>query len=202
MGEIRKAQKVKINFNTVEDLEKEFDCFIKEVHADRLTLDFPSALLDYIEYLNEGEEIAVKIFTPTGIKTYEAIVLNSPLEHDFVIEYIEQPENIQRREYLRVFMNLKVVIEGKGYNNNIVTHTLDVSGGGLRFHHKGEFEPNEPVKITLLMPNDRAVQAMGTVVQNNNLPKDEHVLFFTEISERERDRIIKKCFETQVTPES
>lgn len=197
MSEIREGQKVKVFVDTAEGSRKEFDCSIKDVHIDRLSLNFPDEILDYSEYVEECSEVFVKIFTPVGIKIFDAVVLDSPVEGNFVIEYVENTVEIQRREYVRTQMELKVLVERTG-QKGAIAYTLDVSGGGLKFKLDEDFEPNESVKLTIYMPNDRSIQARGVMIQNPYIPKYEHVLSFAEIDENDRDRIIKKCFEVQV----
>lgn len=197
MSEIRTGQKVKLFLTTAEDSKLEFDCTLKHVFEDRLALNYPEELLDYIDYLQEGDEIFVKIFTPVGVKGFDAMVLDTPLEDDFVIEYVENTSQVQRREFVRVFWTMKVFIERQGHDN-VIAYSIDVSGGGLRFRCEDEFPEKENVSITMFMPDGRLVKAKGQVIPNNYIPKDEHILSFTEIDEKERDRIIKKCFELQL----
>lgn len=200
MGEIRKGQKVKLLVNTEEGLKKEFDCFIKGVYEDRLSLDFPQELLEYSDYLEEGEDIPVKIFTPLGVKSFNAAILDSPYEEDFTIEYVESTNDLQRREYVRVPFTAKVFIETQD-KRTVIAYTMDISGGGLKFLSEEEFEPQEQVKITIYMPDDRSLQVKGVIIPNQYIPVNEHVLSFTEINEKDRDRIIKKCFEIQLAKE-
>lgn len=197
MGEVRKGQKVKLRFRTVDNSEKELDCFIKEVQSDRLFLTVPENFLNYIQYLDEGEELSARIFTPIGVKVFDAIVLNSPLETDFVIEYIEDSLQIQRREFTRVELETKVIIKRED-KDNIVTHTIDISGGGLRFYSEAKFEPDEKVGVLLYLPYAiRSIQAEASIVENKYIPENHYVLVFTKIDENERDKIIKQCFDTQ-----
>ena len=196
MGEIRKNQKVKLNFKTADGSEKELDCLIKEIYTDRLSLTTTEEILKYSEYLSEGEELVAKIFTPVGVKVISTIILDSPLENDFIIEFAEVSTEIQRREYLRVPLDTKVVIQ-RSLNDNIVTRTIDISGGGIRFNYNGEFYPKEEVDITLYLPDMKMIQANGIIIKNNHLPTDIHILSFNKIDENDRDKIIKKCFEIQ-----
>lgn len=200
MGEIKEGQKVKIFVFTDEETEKEFDCFIKEVYTDRLSLNFPDELLDYEEYLEEGEEIPVKIFTPLGIKSFNAAILDAPYEQDFTIEFVETTNDLQRREYVRVPLSVKTLVE-RTDKKSVITYTMDVSGGGIKFLSDEEFEPKEEVKLTMYMPDDRSIKAIGSIIENNHIPQGQHVLTFTDIEEKERDRIIKKCFEIQLSKE-
>jgi len=197
MGEIREGQKAKLSFKTADNSEKEFDCFIKEIQKDRLYLDFSQEILSYAQFLEEGTELPVKIFTPTGIKLFDTIILNSPLESEFVIEYAEDSIQIQRRAYTRIDLETKIIIQ-REEKTNIVTKTIDISGGGLRFFYEGDFDPGEQVKFLLYLPFEaHSVQSQGVIIKNEHIPKDQHILFFTDIKERERDRIIKKCFEME-----
>lgn len=196
MGEIKENQKVQLSFKLADGSSKEIDCLVVEAYTDRISLTAPAEVIEYSDYLGEGEELNVKIFTPSGVKIFDTIVLDSPLEPEFVIEYIQTATAIQRREFVRVDMELKVLLQ-KEDKTNLVTRTVNVSGGGLRFYSEGSFVPQEIVNITLYMPEDRAVQAKGVIIPNEFLPPNEYVLSFSEIQERERDRIIKKCFEAQ-----
>lgn len=198
MGEIRVGQKVKFHFQTVDGEDKEVDCFIRGVFSDRLELSTPDDIDDYEEYFEEGCELGVKIFTPLGIKTFDTIILDSPLESNFVIEYIENTSQIQRREYTRVELKAKIIIERTG-QKNIVTDTIDISGGGLRIYYDGTFEPQEKVGALLYLPYSIvSIKAKGIILENSHLPKNEHILYFTEIAERDRDKIIKLCFDMQI----
>lgn len=199
MGEIREGQKTKLMFKTADGTEKEFDCFIKEVFPDRLSLNFPRDLLDYACYLEEGTELPVKVFTPTGVKAFDSIIINSPYESEFVIEFVEDHIQIQRREFSRVDLKVKVIIE-RTDQNNVVTDTIDISGGGIRFLYDGEFEPQEEVGALLYLPNAlRSIKAKGYILKPEHLPKEQHVLLFTSISENDRDKIVKQCFDIQLS---
>ena len=197
MSEIREDQKAKLSFKLPDDSYKEMECFVKGIHHDRLSLTFPKEMMPYVRYLQEGEEVPISIFTPTGIRMFNSVILNSPLEEEFVVEYDENYTQIQRREYTRAKLETKFIVE-RLENENIVTHTIDIGGGGVRFFYEGSFKPNELVHCRLYLPFILAsVQAQGHILEKPYLNKNEHVVFFSKISEIERDKIIKKCFELE-----
>lgn len=197
MGEVQKGQKVKLFLNSIDDSEKEIDCFIKDVQKDRLSLGFTKEILNYAEFLEEGSELPVRIYTPSGVKTYSTIIIDSVLEDDFVIEFIEDCEEIQRRAYPRINLETKVIIQPKGYGN-IVTRTLDISEGGIRFFYEGKLEPKEPIIIMLYLPKDiRSIMAEGVIIESNHLPENQHVAVFTKIKTEDRDKIVKMWFDLQ-----
>jgi len=197
MSEINENQRVKLSFNIADGSVKELECSIKHLYKDRIAMAFPAETMYYVDFLQEGDEVIVKIFTPVGIKMFNAIILDSPLEDEFVVEFVESFIEIQRRKYLRTVLKTKIILE-RTEKENIVTHTFDIGGGGVRFFYKGTFEHNETVHCLLYLPlRIHSVQATGIIIKEGALKSNEHILVFTKIDERERDRIIKKCLELQ-----
>lgn len=196
MDIIRENQLVKLFFKDAEGSEKELNCTIKKIFKDRISLIPPEETIDYVDYLQEGDDVSVKIFTPAGIKAYDAIILNSPLEDNFVIEFVENYIEIQRRKYLRMDYEAKVLIQ-EGFTK-VVTHTIDIGGGGIRFASETPFESNQTVTCHLFLPEVAAIQAQGIIIKEKHLKDDEYVLFFTKINENDRTKILQKCFALQV----
>lgn len=197
MGEIKEDQKAKLSFKLADDSEKELECFIKAVEKDRLSLKIPHEAYSYAQYLQEGEEIPVKIFTPNGIRMFDAVILNSPEEPEFVIEYVEDNTQIQRREYLRSVLKTKFIVERQD-NENILTHTIDIGGGGIKFFYEGTFNKDEVVHCRLYLPfKMNSLQAQGIIIRQPHLPSNHHVFLFQKIDRFDRDKIIQKCFELQ-----
>ena len=197
MSEIKENQQIKLFFKTADGSEKELDCTINKLYSDRLSINFPRETINYVDYLKEGDELNVKIFTPSGIKMFDAIILNSPLEADFVIEFVEDYIDIQRRKYLRADLKTKVIIQ-RADNENIVTTTLDIGGGGIRFFYEGPITHREKSSCFLYLPMYlHSITASGIILKDEHLNADEYVMVFTKIEERDRDKIIKKCIEVQ-----
>lgn len=196
MDIIRENQLVKLFFKVAEGSEKELNCSIKRIYKDRIALIPPEETIDYVDYLEEGDDVSVKIFTPAGIKAYDAIVLNSPLENEFVIEFVENYIEIQRRKYLRMDYEAKVLVQ-VGFTK-LVTQTIDIGGGGIRFASETPFEPNQTVTCHLFLPEVPVIQAQGIIIKEKHLKENEYVIFFTKISEIDRTKILQKCFALQV----
>lgn len=196
MDIIRENQLVKLFFKAAEGSEKELNCSIKKIYKDRIALIPPEETIDYVDYLQEGDDVSVKIFTPAGIKAYDAIVLNSPLENEFVIEFVEDYIEIQRRKYLRMDYEAKVLIQ-VGFTK-VVTQTIDIGGGGIRFASETPFEPNQTVTCHLFLPEVPVIQAQGIIIKEKHLKENEYVIFFTKISEIDRTKILQKCFALQI----
>ena len=192
MSDISTNQKAKIFFDGENGIEMELDCFINSIDDDRLGLDYPEDAETLKKYLEEGTPIDVKIFTPSGLMVFESVVIDSP-DEGFVIEYVEDAVVIQRRDYSR--SPLKTKLELMLRTETFVASTIDISGGGIKFFSKEDLNPEEIVTGKLYLNNyDEPAKFEDVILDNPSLQPDEYTLAFTNIDEKERDKIIKTCF--------
>jgi c-di-GMP-binding flagellar brake protein YcgR len=197
MIEIIKGQELKLYFKTLNNLEKNVGCIVQEVLDDRILLGITDEVLNYAEFLEEGCELIVRIFDAGGIIIFSTIILDSPLGGDFVIEYPNKSVKIQRRQYPRAEIDMKIIIERKNANN-IITRFIDLGGGGLRFFYEGIFKPEEKLTLLLYLPKQiKSIRVDGIILKKEYLSKNEHILVFTNINTADRELIIKQCFELQ-----
>jgi len=197
MHELEAGQKIRIKINLSSLRSETITCVIKWFEDDRIALVFP----DEHEYLKknlpEGKEIEAVAYTDSGIFAFDSIVINSPLEHDFVIEMPDEKKRIQRRDYVRAAFNLKFVIKNR--DKEIDAKTVNIGGGGVRFLVKEELKPNSYWDFKLTMPDETIIRGGGTVLYSFlQGQKIISVIKFIEITETDRNRIIKKCFEEEV----
>jgi len=200
MKELRIGQKTRIKFYVAEEGKLiEIDCIIREIEYDRLLLIFPHNKMNYAKYLKEGNEVEVNIYTPNGIKILQSMIINSPLDDDFVIEYDEDAQDlqsIQRREYVRIPMSLDIVILKAG--SELPTKTVDIGGGGIKFAAKDEFLLGDIVNFRLNSSPGEFIDGKGRIInvqkfKNNSL----YVMYFVDMTEWERDKIFKLIFKVE-----
>ncbi|MBQ3311647.1 PilZ domain-containing protein [bacterium] len=195
MSNININEKAQIFFDGENDIEMELDCIIKNIFNDRLELEYPSDAPSTLkQYLCEGTPIDVKVFTPVGLVAFDSVVINSPEEESFVIEYAEDAAVIQRRNYSRYSLKTKLELESR--KEVFVASTIDISGGGIKFFSSEDLEPEQAVKGKLYLRNFNTPAIFeGEILDNPSLQPDEYTLAFTNIDEKERDKIIKTCFD-------
>lgn len=193
MNDIAKNQKAKIFFDGENGIEMELDCIVKTIYDDRIELAYPEDAEPLKQYLEEGTPIDIKIFTPSGLMVFESMVINSPYDDEFVVEYVEDAVVIQRRDYSRSPLKTKLTLELS--KEVFIASTIDISGGGIKFCSKEELEPEQVVKGKLYLRNyDAPASFEAVILDNPSLQPDEYTLAFTNIDEKERDKIIKTCF--------
>ncbi len=197
MLELENGQKVKIKFNTLTINDTELTCTVKWYENDRVSLVFPEDSEQYIKDFPEGREIEVVIYTNSGIFVFDSIVINSPLENDFVIELPDEKKKVQRRDYIRAHAGLKLVIhrEDKKYE----TRTINVGGGGIRFITEEKLDINELWNFSLFLPGNNVITGLGKVLYTILRGKlMASVITFTDIKETDRNRLIKFCLDEEI----
>lgn len=197
MNEFEAGQKIRLKFNTSSLRSESIMCVVKGVENDRIALVFPDEYYHLLKKLPEGKELEAVVYTDSGIYSFDSIVINSPLEHDFVIEIPDEKKRIQRRDYIRAPFNLKFVLTKFGME--IETKTINIGGGGVRFIVKDELKTNDIWNFNLYLPDEIVAKGKGVVLYSLLQGKQiVSVIKFVDISETDRNRIIKKCFEEEV----
>lgn len=196
LSSVKKGQKVQIEVDA--GIKKTIiDCYILEPESDRLTLSFPASKNEYAPYLSEGTEIKAFVYSFTGIMIFDSIVFDSPYNGMIVIEFSEHHQVIQRRKYLRMpfITDFYIIREEEG---NIKTSTVDISGGGVRFTCETLVEPDRLYPAQLrLSTAQHLIKLEGVILKKNFYRANEYVMEFTEIEEKDRDKIIQKCLELE-----
>ncbi len=192
---IKRGLKVQVEFETG-SRKTRIDCFIIEPEEDRMTLSFPPSKEEFVPYLNEGTELKAFIFTFSGIMIVDSIIFDSPLDGRFVIEFNEEHQVIQRRKYLRVPFITDFYLQREG--ENIKAATIDIGGGGVRFASETVLPVMQKFNASLRLSQfESLIKLEGFVLKKSFHKKNEYIYEFTEISDRDRERIIQKCIELE-----
>ena len=199
MGSFLVGKKAKVKFSLSQVRALEINCIVRREESDRISLTFPDDMQEFAHYLFEGQEIDLILYTDRGIRVLDSIVIDSPLEGDFVVEYYEDDNNIQRREYVRAQVKANLMIYQRGIVHPIKTTTIDIGGGGLRFNTPEEFIVGDEIDFALNLPGmDLPIKGSGEVLKMVKQDDgDWAVILFTKILESDRNKIIKYCFEIE-----
>lgn len=82
---IHSGQKLSINI-IKDDKLIEIIGVVTEVLDDRISIELPKYFMRYIEFLEVGKPLTVKIFSKLGTVDFNTVVITSPLEERFTIE--------------------------------------------------------------------------------------------------------------------
>ncbi|MBW6408542.1 flagellar brake protein [Clostridium weizhouense] len=186
--------------------DKVYKSLIQDIGEDFININLP---------VNDGEYLTLKVNDNIEINSYvkggscfnfHCEVLGRGREDSIIYYTLSKPDNIkeiQRRDFARVdilnSINYKKItemseeeIEEKEYDNALM---VDLSGGGIRFKTKEKLKIKDIVIIEFTL-NGQTNHLKAEVVRCERSFDNEYIygVKFLEISEKQRDKIIREIF--------
>lgn len=190
--------------------EKECKSRIADVEEESFLIEVPiESGSGRIKKLYIGDELSVYFLTESGVKNYFNTYVLGFADDVVQLVRIRKPEpetitKIQRRHFLRVVAELEIAVLMKD-GVRFVTHTEDVGGGGVSFNCSSEFKlaQGDQLFCWLLIPfKNGAIDHApfeAEVVRTKKLETGRTIVMlkFVSISDLERQKLIRYCFERQ-----
>ena len=114
---------------------------------------------------------------------------------------------MQRRRYVRIdlFIPIQVVLNMADDELTVNAKTLDISGGGIRFYSRQEFQVDDLLILTLPFESGEVVTVNAKVVLSRESNKDgidggyyTTAASFYDLSERQESLIVSECFQHEL----
>jgi len=201
---------IQVNSIDEEEARQEYKSRIADVTQDHISMEVPiHEGSGRLKRLYPGDELSIYFITDGGVKNYftsSVIGFN-----DDVIRLVQikkpAPESItkiQRRNFLRVPAEVDIAVRLSD-NYQFVAMTDDVGGGGISFVCEGHIpvRNTQTVGCWLLLPFKNGtiehVPFKSEVVRVKPLEtgRQQVMLRFSEITETDRQKVIRYCFERQ-----
>lgn len=190
--------------------EKEYKSRIADEEEDSFLIEVPiESGTGRLKRLVIGDELSVYFLSEGGIKNFFNTYVTGFADDKVQMIRIRKPEpetitKIQRRNFLRVVADLEIAVRMKD-NTRFITYTEDVSGGGVSFKcdSKYNISQDDQLYCWLLIPYKNGsidhVPFEAKVVRIKKLETDRVIamLKLVSISDMERQKIIRYCFERQ-----
>ncbi|WP_019638961.1 flagellar brake protein [Paenibacillus fonticola] len=192
------------------DMDKECKSRIADMEEDTLLIEVPiESGSGRIKRLYMGDELSVYFLTEQGVKNYFNTYVLGFADDVVQLVRIRKPEpetitKIQRRHFLRVIAKLDLAVRLKD-NTRFVAFTEDVGGGGVSFlaDSKYKLAEGEPLFCWLLLSFKNGsidhVPFEAQIVRTKKLETGRTMTMvkFVSISDMERQKLIRYCFERQ-----
>lgn len=156
-----------------------------------------------------GDELSVYFLTDNGVKNYFNTYVTGFADDVVQLIRIRKPDpesitKVQRRHFLRVVAELEIAVKLKDGSRFVAT-TDDVGGGGVSFlcDGKNKIIVGDQLYCWLLIPYKNGTiehapfEAEVVRVKNLETGRNLVMLKFISISDMERQKIIRYCFERQ-----
>lgn len=184
-----------------------FDSRIEDVAKDKLFVSMPTDKGNTIP-LKPNTKLHISYVMENGRFSFKSMVLDR-VKDPLPLLVIQYPDAVFRQE-LRAFfrvdtrMNIKILVDVDS-GDGIVSQKLfeakvaDMSGGGLRLFTDAKVEKDAIIEIYFIGNMDRLEQVKGAVMRSRRVEdKYELGIKFLELSQSDRDKIIKYVFKRQV----
>lgn len=193
MGLFQENQKAKIIFEA-DDKVVEMDCYIEKIYYDRIRLRLPKAANRYTPYLKTGNKITVNVFSHAGVLVQDSVILTSPLEKEFTVEYDMDAIRIEnRRRIKRYSANCNLIIF-RPLLGNIETQLIDLSTSGLRYYSDIPLEAGSEYDCKLMLkPTDAKILFKGKVLDNKGLPAGVYRMYINKIAYKDKQILLDYC---------
>jgi len=202
-----------IQVNSIDEIEakEELKSRIADVQDEYLLIEIPIRIKDgKLKRLYSGDELSAYYITDGGVKNFFTTSVLGFQEDIFKMLVIKKPElsaitKVQRRNFLRVPAELEIAVKVSEHIQ-FIGLTDDVGGGGISFlcEKTIPLQVNNIASCWLLVPyKSGKVDHVNFKAEMVRVIKKENnfqliMLRFIEISDRERQKIIRYCFERQL----
>ena len=190
MDLIKSGQKISIYFQKEEKLV-EISCKITEVFEDRIVVELPQYFMRYIEFLNVGHALTAKVFSKIGTIDFNTIIISSPLEDDFMIEYdknaikltpTEEIPSVEAIENLDIKTRDGILLKER---------TFLLSTEYLKFYSDSTFKVNDVFEGELLLPkNYGIIKFTGTITDVDPVYDNEFTASYSNMTEDDRQALL------------
>ncbi|NOU72105.1 glycosyl transferase [Paenibacillus sp. LMG 31458] len=199
--------------NSIDDEESkiEYKSRIADVTDSVIAIEIPlNEKTGRLKKLYQGDELSTFYLGQGGVKHYFTTSVTG--FRDDVIRLVElrkpEPEaitQVQRRSFLRVLAELEIAVKLSD-QIQFIGVTEDVGGGGISFICEGHIPigMNASISCWVLVPykngNIEHIPFTGEVVRVKQLEtgKQLAMIRFIDIADRERQKLIRFCFERQM----
>ncbi len=193
MGLFQENQKAKIIFEA-DDKIVEMDCYIGKIYYDRINFELPKAADRYSQYLKTGNTITINVFSQVGVLIQESIILSSPLEKEFTVEYDQDSIRIENRRRIKRYSTSCDLIIFRPLLGNIETQLIDISTRGLRYYSDIPLEAGAIFDCkVLLKPTDKKILFKGRIADNKGLPTGVYRMVIHKIAYKDKQMLLDFC---------
>ena len=186
---IKVGQKLNISFPK-EDNIVEITATISGIYDDRLVIELPQYFMRYIEYLEVGEPLTIKVFSKIGTVDFNTIVISSPLEDEFSVELDYNAMKLTPTEEIPMVEAVEVmnVIFGEQVFR---VNTFEIATKYVKFYSDCSFEVGDEIECGLILPEKCGIiKFKGQISFVDPVYDNEFTVSYTMMTEEDRQTLL------------
>lgn len=190
MDLIKPNQKLSLNFQKEDNLV-EIICTVSKIFEDRLVIDLPPYFMRYIEYLEVGSKLTVKVFSKLGTIDFNTVVISSPLEEDdFSVELDEEAIKLTPGNEIPT-INALETLNIKDKDAVYTVKTFEISTDKLKFYSDVTFKIDENIECDLILPKNYGTISFRAVISDiDEIFDNEYTASYITMTETDRQALL------------
>ena len=189
MDLIKAGQKLNISFIKEEKLV-EITAHVTKVLDDRMAVELPQYFMRYIEYLDVGKNLTVKVFSKIGTIDFNTVIISSPLEDDFWLELDLNSIKLTPNEEIAVIDAVEKM-SIKRNNETVRVETFQISTNFIKFYSDTAFKIEDKVECDLnLSDKCGIINFTGIVSDIDPVYDNEFTVTFSTMTEDNRQNLL------------
>jgi len=189
MDLIKKEQRVALIFPK-EDKLVEVICTVNKIYDDRLELILPQYFMRYLNFLQVGCKLTVKVFSKIGTIDFNTVVIASPLEDSFLIELDYNSMKLNTgAEVSKISAVEKLELKKK--DDVLTFKTIEISTSYIKFYADKKLNLEEFYDCNLFLPKGYGIiNFKGVISEVDSVYDNEYTLRYSMLDEESVQKIL------------
>lgn len=163
---------------------------INQIFDDRLDIELPPYFMRYVECLDVGNNLTVKVFSKFGTIDFNTIVISSPLEDVFAIELDYNALKFTPGEEMPEVDAIEKLIIKKG-EETFDAKTLEISTDYMKIYSYTPLEVEDNFDCELILPDSYGtITFKATVTVKDIIYDNEYTISYYNMSENDRQTLL------------
>lgn len=189
MDLLNSGQKLSIIIQKIESFV-EINCSILKLYDDRIAVELPPYFMRYVEYLEVGCPLTIKVFSKFGTVDFNTVVISSPFEEEFLVELDYNAMRLTPGHEIPVIQSL-VDLHIKEGNEIAETKAFELSTEYLKFYSNKKYHLEEVFNCELVLPKNYGILSFrATIIDIDEIYDNEYKVSYSWMSEHDRQALL------------
>lgn len=158
---------------------------------DRMVVELPQYFMRYINFLQVGCKLTVKVFSKMGTVDFNTVVIASPLEDNFCIEMDYNAMKLTPSEEMPVVDAMEPMVIKAGEENETSVKTFELATEHVKFYSDNKLNIDDSFNCELILPKDYGtIKFKATVTDVDPVYDNEYTAVYSNMTEDDRQALL------------
>ena len=158
---------------------------------DRMVVELPQYFMRYINFLQVGCKLTVKVFSKMGTVDFNTVVIASPLEDNFCIEMDYNAMKLTPSEEMPVVDAMEPMVIRAGEENETSVKTFELATEHVKFYSENKLNIDDSFNCELILPKDYGtIKFKATVTDVDPVYDNEYTAVYSNMTEDDRQALL------------